>query len=188
MVVPLFGEQPAVVGNDHASGAQNLNEMASALQILGLDKNDISRLSTASFFNKLSASVDSLGEVDLPNSQSGRNLEGNLETNIEGNVEGNLDGLYEATEPIPEEQGGDYVKESMEITDHSMITDSTGEVFEVIGSVRAIYDYDAGAEDELPFQEGDLINLFSKHESGWWTGELNGVTGLFPANHVEEVL
>lgn len=59
------------------------------------------------------------------------------------------------------------------------------EEFEPIGWVRAIYDYEASDEDELGFQEGDIIKLLARHDSGWWTGELNGITGLFPANHVE---
>jgi len=27
-----------------------------------------------------------------------------------------------------------------------------------------------------------------KHESGWWQGEINGKTGMFPSNFVEEIL
>nr|XP_013996461.1 unnamed protein product [Salmo salar] len=51
--------------------------------------------------------------------------------------------------------------------------------------VIAIYDYEAADEDELSFSEGQLINVLDKVDPGWWEGELNGVTGLFPANYVK---
>jgi len=54
-----------------------------------------------------------------------------------------------------------------------------------VGWARAIYSYEAGEPDELSFQGGDLIKVLGQHESGWWTGELNGTRGLFPENYVE---
>nr|XP_013996337.1 unnamed protein product [Salmo salar] len=51
--------------------------------------------------------------------------------------------------------------------------------------VIAIYDYEAADDDELSFSEGQLINVLDKVDPGWWEGELNGVTGLFPANYVK---
>jgi endophilin-A len=38
----------------------------------------------------------------------------------------------------------------------------------------------------LSFKEGDIITILEK-EGDWWTGQLNGVTGLFPANFIEEI-
>jgi hypothetical protein len=32
-----------------------------------------------------------------------------------------------------------------------------------------------------------MIELVGKDDSGWWTGRLNGRSGLLPANYVEEV-
>lgn len=32
-----------------------------------------------------------------------------------------------------------------------------------------------------------MIHLLAKDESGWWSGECHGATGLFPANYVEEM-
>ena len=55
------------------------------------------------------------------------------------------------------------------------------------GQCRAIYDYTAGREDELTVQAGDVINIIERSDGGWWTGEFNGVTGLFPANYIEEI-
>jgi len=56
---------------------------------------------------------------------------------------------------------------------------------------KAIYNYEACTDDELSLPIGAVINILSKNESGvddgWWKGELNGKTGLFPALVVEEL-
>jgi myosin-1 len=46
----------------------------------------------------------------------------------------------------------------------------------------ALYNYDATEADELSLRVGDVIVITSKDDPGWWTGTLNGKTGLFPAN------
>ena len=52
----------------------------------------------------------------------------------------------------------------------------------------ALYDYDAVDDTELSLQEGDHLTLISKDDSGWWEGKtMNGKTGVFPANYVEEI-
>ncbi|KAI6220129.1 hypothetical protein M3Y99_01614800 [Aphelenchoides fujianensis] len=53
-------------------------------------------------------------------------------------------------------------------------------------TVRAAYAYDAQDTDELSFQEGQIIELIKKDDSGWWQGRIGPKTGLFPANYVEE--
>ncbi|XP_043648687.1 protein nervous wreck isoform X10 [Drosophila teissieri] len=54
----------------------------------------------------------------------------------------------------------------------------------------ALYDYDATAEDELTFEEGDKIKIITKTahgvDDGWWEGELDGKFGNFPSLVVEE--
>lgn len=54
----------------------------------------------------------------------------------------------------------------------------------------ALYDYDATAEDELTFEEGQIIKVITKSahgvDDGWWEGELNGKFGNFPALVVED--
>ncbi|KAJ1869961.1 actin binding protein [Coemansia sp. RSA 486] len=52
---------------------------------------------------------------------------------------------------------------------------------------RALYDYDAEAEDELPFNEGDIIYNVEQLDPGWWAGETQDGArqGVFPANFVE---
>ena len=51
---------------------------------------------------------------------------------------------------------------------------------------KALYSYEAAQEGDLAFNEGDIINIIDTSDpSGWWQGELNGVTGTFPSNFVE---
>lgn len=49
----------------------------------------------------------------------------------------------------------------------------------------ALYDFDGQALGDLKFKKGDRIQVVSKTAStnDWWTGLLNGRTGLFPANY-----
>lgn len=50
----------------------------------------------------------------------------------------------------------------------------------------ALYDYAGNSEmDQISFNAGDKIEVLQKHQSGWWTGNLNGTTGLFPVNFVQ---
>lgn len=54
----------------------------------------------------------------------------------------------------------------------------------------ALYDYDASAEDELTFEENQIINIINKSphgvDDGWWEGEIDGKIGNFPSLVVEE--
>lgn len=54
----------------------------------------------------------------------------------------------------------------------------------------ALYDYDATAEDELTFEEGQIMKIVNKSahgvDDGWWEGELDGKMGNFPSLVVEE--
>jgi len=54
--------------------------------------------------------------------------------------------------------------------------------------VVAIYDYNADKEDELTFQEGQVIYVLKKNDDGWWEGVMEGITGLFPGNYVEQAV
>ncbi|XP_060517366.1 LIM and SH3 domain protein F42H10.3 [Cylas formicarius] len=52
---------------------------------------------------------------------------------------------------------------------------------------RAMYDYEAQDEDEVSFQDGDLIINVSSIDRGWMTGEVQrtGQVGMLPANYVQ---
>ena len=52
-------------------------------------------------------------------------------------------------------------------------------------SVLAIYDYQQDKDDELSFNEGQIIYVIRKNDDGWWEGSMEGMTGLFPGNYVE---
>lgn len=56
--------------------------------------------------------------------------------------------------------------------------------------VRAIYNYEAQAPEELSILEGMVIPVTATHPDGWWEGLIygtDGVTrkGLFPSNFTE---
>lgn len=49
----------------------------------------------------------------------------------------------------------------------------------------ALYDYQAGAEDEISFDPDDEITHVETIDEGWWRGMCKGKYGLFPANYVQ---
>jgi len=53
-----------------------------------------------------------------------------------------------------------------------------------VEQVITLYKYQKLNADELSFEKGCVINVINKLDSDWWTGELNGQTGLFPSNYV----
>ncbi|XP_023336754.1 rho guanine nucleotide exchange factor 7 isoform X2 [Eurytemora carolleeae] len=53
--------------------------------------------------------------------------------------------------------------------------------------VRAIFKFKGTNNDELKFKKSDIITLTQKLEGGWWEGTLDGKTGWFPCNYVEEI-
>ncbi|KAL4617717.1 LIM and SH3 domain protein 1-like [Arapaima gigas] len=54
---------------------------------------------------------------------------------------------------------------------------------------RAVYDYAAADEDEISFQDGDIIVDVQQIDEGWMYGrvERSGQQGMLPANYVEPV-
>ncbi|KAG1499753.1 hypothetical protein G6F47_001851 [Rhizopus delemar] len=56
-----------------------------------------------------------------------------------------------------------------------------------IGSVKALYDYQAHSVEELSFKENDLMKVYEKDDQDWYIAELSsGDMGLIPSNYVEE--
>ena len=49
--------------------------------------------------------------------------------------------------------------------------------------VRALYDYVADDRTSLSFHRGDIIQVITQLETGWWDGIINGVRGWFPSNY-----
>ena len=54
--------------------------------------------------------------------------------------------------------------------------------------VTALYDFAGQGDGDLVFREGDRIRVTKKTHSrdDWWTGELRGVQGSFPANYCQD--
>ncbi|XP_071442542.1 uncharacterized protein [Hetaerina americana] len=52
--------------------------------------------------------------------------------------------------------------------------------------VQAIFSFKGKNNDELCFRKGDVITITQMEEGGWWEGTLEGKTGWFPANYVQE--
>ncbi|PAV75921.1 hypothetical protein WR25_01229 [Diploscapter pachys] len=58
--------------------------------------------------------------------------------------------------------------------------------FELTGLIAvAIFDYQKQDNDEISFEENDIITNIEQIDGGWWRGTCNGQHGLFPANFVE---
>ncbi|NXP26550.1 CD2AP protein, partial [Scytalopus superciliaris] len=52
---------------------------------------------------------------------------------------------------------------------------------------KVLFEYIPQNEDELELKLGDVIDINDEVEEGWWSGTLNGRTGLFPSNFVKEL-
>ncbi|KAL8278284.1 hypothetical protein RQP46_009316 [Phenoliferia psychrophenolica] len=48
---------------------------------------------------------------------------------------------------------------------------------------KALWDYAQTRDDDLGFSKGDIITILDETNEGWWTGSINGRTGIFPSNH-----
>ncbi|XP_062858114.1 CD2-associated protein [Trichomycterus rosablanca] len=52
---------------------------------------------------------------------------------------------------------------------------------------KALFEYLPQNEDELELKVGDIIEISEEVEDGWWSGIMNGKSGLFPSNFVKEI-
>ncbi|XP_050297060.1 LIM and SH3 domain protein Lasp [Anthonomus grandis grandis] len=82
-------------------------------------------------------------------------------------------------EPTPNRQIGSV--HDMDPINHNYGSLGMGRVY------RAMYDYQAEDEDEVSFQDGDLIINGSSVDRGWMTGQVQrtGQVGMLPANYVQ---
>ncbi|TIB11047.1 hypothetical protein E3P92_03045 [Wallemia ichthyophaga] len=53
--------------------------------------------------------------------------------------------------------------------------------------VRAAYNYQSHDSSSLPFVIGDVIEVLTTLDSGWWDGLLGNDRGWFPSNHVIKI-
>ncbi|KAK2593587.1 actin binding protein [Conoideocrella luteorostrata] len=52
-------------------------------------------------------------------------------------------------------------------------------------TATALYDYEAGEDNELSFPEDGKITNLEFPDDDWWFGHFNGHAGLFPSNYVQ---
>ncbi|KIY72491.1 ras GEF [Cylindrobasidium torrendii FP15055 ss-10] len=67
-----------------------------------------------------------------------------------------------------------------------MLDDDSGEEIPTFWC-RALYDYTAQDSSALSFHIGDIIEVFSQQDSGWWDGFLGEERGWFPSNYVQVI-
>lgn len=49
---------------------------------------------------------------------------------------------------------------------------------------KVLFEYQAQQEGDLSLRVGEIVTVL-KQEGGWWEGELNGASGVFPSNYVQ---
>jgi len=52
----------------------------------------------------------------------------------------------------------------------------------VLDRYQSRYSYKGEGENDLVFEEGDIVHVVQSGDEGWWTGYLHGKIGLFPSN------
>ncbi|TSN30249.1 CD2-associated protein [Bagarius yarrelli] len=52
---------------------------------------------------------------------------------------------------------------------------------------KVLFEYVPQNEDELELKVGEIIEISEEVEEGWWSGIMNGKSGLFPSNFVKEI-
>ncbi|XP_051951508.1 CD2-associated protein-like isoform X2 [Xyrauchen texanus] len=52
---------------------------------------------------------------------------------------------------------------------------------------KVLFEYMPQNEDELELKLGDIVDINEEVEEGWWSGTMNGKSGLFPSNFVKEI-
>lgn len=50
---------------------------------------------------------------------------------------------------------------------------------------RALFPYEGGDADQLPFLEGDILNIVDQSDADWWKTEKAGVIFIVPASYLE---
>ena len=86
-------------------------------------------------------------------------------------------------------QSGTYRSSRAALTHRSppLMNGLLGSAPQPVMYVRALYDYEADDRTSLSFHEGDVIQVITQLESGWWDGVINGVRGWFPSNYCQVI-
>jgi hypothetical protein len=54
-----------------------------------------------------------------------------------------------------------------------------------VAKAVALYPYTGNNPDELPFAEGDTLNIIDRSDADWWKVEQDGLVFIIPAGYVE---
>jgi hypothetical protein len=54
-----------------------------------------------------------------------------------------------------------------------------------VQQAKALFPYAGNTDEELPFVEGDILNIVDSSEADWWKAEKNGIIYLAPAAYLE---
>ncbi|XP_040912410.1 nostrin [Toxotes jaculatrix] len=84
-------------------------------------------------------------------------------------------------------ESGSTVNGALPHTDDGKGKGQTASKLCSIGKCKAVYNFTPEQDDELTLKEGDLLDIYTKEDNGWWFGDLNGRTGHFPSAYVEEL-
>lgn len=63
---------------------------------------------------------------------------------------------------------------------------ATSTVSSIEEHVIALHDFSSNNATCLSFQQGQIIKVYTRDDSGWWDGEIDGNRGWFPSNYVDE--
>lgn len=55
----------------------------------------------------------------------------------------------------------------------------------VVETAIVLYDYEAKADNEISLKKDETVKVLQQFDKGWWFGEVNGKTGLFPGSYVQ---
>jgi hypothetical protein len=64
---------------------------------------------------------------------------------------------------------------------------TTAKFPKIICRVKALYAFSSTEKSSLSFEKGELIEVLSQLDSGWWDGWCKGNRGWFPSNYVKIV-
>ena len=50
---------------------------------------------------------------------------------------------------------------------------------------EAVFDFQGSHGNHLSFQQGDIVHVQRKEDTGWWRGSKGDKSGWFPSNYVQ---
>ncbi|KJE90783.1 nck1 protein [Capsaspora owczarzaki ATCC 30864] len=60
------------------------------------------------------------------------------------------------------------------------------ESMKVLCQARVKFQYQATRDDELSLNKGEIVDVLTKEDDGWWQARVHGRVGWFPSNYVAE--